>query len=63
MLSLKPELAYDLHQMWSAHAAAKDNQAVELALRSVRAPRPPEVALAPDARTLPDRVAVVALPP
>jgi hypothetical protein len=31
MLSLKPELAYDLHQMWSAHAAAKDNQAVELA--------------------------------
>jgi hypothetical protein len=31
MLSLNPDLAYELHQMWSAHAAAKDNHAVELA--------------------------------
>jgi hypothetical protein len=31
MLSLNPNLAYELNQMWSAHAAAKDDQAVELA--------------------------------
>jgi ABC-type nickel/cobalt efflux system permease component RcnA len=31
MLSLNPKLAYELNQMWSADAAAKDNQAVGLA--------------------------------
>jgi hypothetical protein len=31
ILSLSRDLAYELQQMWSAHAAAKDNQAVELA--------------------------------
>jgi hypothetical protein len=31
MLSLNPKLAYELNQMWSAYAAAKEDQAVGLA--------------------------------
>ena len=29
LLSLTPDLAYELNQMWSAYAAAKDDSAVE----------------------------------